>query len=187
MNMLAALLPGIMITYNGEEIGQEDGEVTWEEGQDPNACNSEKADFDKLSRDFERTPFHWNDDVNAGFNTGGPTWLPVSIKYTVTNLKAQSVKGIKSQYHTYQELLKLRQEPAFVSGSMTLKALSNNIIAFTRGYNEGITYVVIINIGNIEETVNLSSFSGLTKNMKIVATNYKSRKYERYDYNRYKS
>ncbi|XP_025831783.1 maltase A1-like [Agrilus planipennis] len=75
-NMLITLLPGIANTYNGEEIGMEDGEVTWEEGQDSIACQSARENFQSTSRDFQRTPFHWDSTVNAGFSTANKTWLP---------------------------------------------------------------------------------------------------------------
>lgn len=67
--MFIQLLPGIAVTYNGEEFGQEDGEVTYEQGKDPSARNI--SIFESNSRDFERTPIQWDDTVNAGFNEGG--------------------------------------------------------------------------------------------------------------------
>lgn len=88
-HMVAALLPGVSVTYNGEEIGQEDGEVTWDQGTDPSACNGLREDFEAVSRDFERTPFHWDNTTFAGFTSGSSTWLPVSVKYKQNNLADQ--------------------------------------------------------------------------------------------------
>ncbi|KAK4887008.1 hypothetical protein RN001_003279 [Aquatica leii] len=178
-NILTAFLPGILVTYNGEEIGQEDGEISWEEGKDPGACNGLKEDFNKSSRDFERTPFQWDDTVNAGFNIGNKTWLPVSQKYKETNLKAQSVPGIKSHFHLYQNILKLRQEEVFTKGDLIIKALSNNVVAYTRALQDGTMYIIVINISDEEEMVDLTTFSGINKNIRIVSSSSHSSKYDR--------
>lgn len=165
--MLVTLLPGVAVTYNGEEIGQEDGEVTFEQGADPSACKNESI-FDAVSRDFERTPFHWDATANAGFSTTNKTWLPVSAKYLETNLAAQSQDGVASHYHVYQDLLKLRQEAAFASGKLDVKALSDNTLAFTRTLTGSSGYVVVFNLGNSSETVNLTyAFSSISTELEI--------------------
>ncbi|KAF2889474.1 hypothetical protein ILUMI_16699, partial [Ignelater luminosus] len=176
MNMLNALLPGIMVTYNGEEIGQENGEVTYDEGEDPSACKAPVEDFDKISRDFERTPFHWDDSVNAGFNEGAKPWLPVSEKYKTTNLAAQSVSGLESHYQIYKELLQIRQKPAFVNGPLTIAALSENVIGFTREVANGDSYLVLINIGSSQEPINLTTFPSVKTNVKVVIGSVNSNK-----------
>lgn len=67
MNAVNLLLPGTSITYYGEEIGMVDNyDITYEEGVDPQGCNYPKESFKEMSRDFERTPFQWDDSVNAG-------------------------------------------------------------------------------------------------------------------------
>lgn len=91
--MIAHVLPGVAVTYNGEEIGMENGEVTWEEGQDPQACNGDEEDFDKNSRDFQRTPYQWDNTTSAGFSSNSSTWLPISSKYLENNLAKQKAEG----------------------------------------------------------------------------------------------
>ncbi|KAB0799128.1 hypothetical protein PPYR_07008 [Photinus pyralis] len=179
MNMLIAGLPGVMVTYNGEEIGQENGEVSWEQGQDPSACIANKEDFQSISRDFERTPFQWDDTVNAGFNKGKAPWLPVSNKYKETNLKAQSIPGVKSHFHVYQELVELRRESAFTDGAFKRAALSENVLAYTRGLENGPVYLVVINIANVSERVDISRFEGVKTNVKVLISNIQSNKYGR--------
>lgn len=160
-NMLAALLPGILITYNGEEVGQENGNITYEQGQDPIACKSNET-FLEVSRDFERTPFHWDKTKNAGFSEADETWLPVSEKYLETNLEDQSADGVDSHYHVYQELMRLRKHPAFVEGKHELVAASENVIGLTRSLSERDTYVCLFNIGDTAENLNINALFNFT-------------------------
>jgi len=61
------ILPGMAVTYNGDEIGMVDKrDISWEDTQDPQACNAGKEHYAAASRDPERTPFQWNAEKNAG-------------------------------------------------------------------------------------------------------------------------
>lgn len=80
-------MPGVGVTYNGEEIGMEDGFVSWEQTEDPNACNAGEEDYQKYSRDPARTPFQWDDSTNAGFNEGKTPWSAISIRKLTLNRK----------------------------------------------------------------------------------------------------
>lgn len=67
MTMLGMILPGIAVTYYGEEIGMEDkSDISWEDTQDPQACNTDPEHYQARSRDPARTPFQWDDTTNAG-------------------------------------------------------------------------------------------------------------------------
>lgn len=48
MNMLVLTLPGIGVTYYGEEIGQEDQWLSWKDTVDPAACNSNPKIYEKV-------------------------------------------------------------------------------------------------------------------------------------------
>lgn len=80
-NILVQTLPGIAVTYYGEEIGMTDQYISWENTVDPQACNQDKETFDSVSRDPARTPFQWDDTNNAGFSKGNSTWLPGLIHF----------------------------------------------------------------------------------------------------------
>lgn len=57
--ILSMTLPGIAVVYNGEEIGMTDyRDISWEETQDPQACNTNDTYYQEVSRDPVRTPFH---------------------------------------------------------------------------------------------------------------------------------
>lgn len=132
LNMLAMLLPGVAVTYNGEEIGMENGQVSWEEGRDPQGCNGARDDWERNGRDFERTPYQWDDSVNAGFNAGAPTWLPIASNYKTLNLKNQQVEGLKSHYRIYQEMVRIKKSYTSKYGDMRTLALTSNVLGLTR-------------------------------------------------------
>jgi len=78
MTMLAMILPGIAVTYYGEEIGMLDKtDISWENTQDPQACNAGKEKYKSRSRDPVRTPFQWhNKNKNAGMRPDKPESYP---------------------------------------------------------------------------------------------------------------
>ena len=57
MNMLALMLPGLAVTYQGEELGMRDTDISWEETRDPAGCACGPTRYQECSRDPERTPF----------------------------------------------------------------------------------------------------------------------------------
>ena len=44
-NMMSLLLPGVAVTYNGEEIGMVNTEVSWEDTVDPAGLNCGQEHF----------------------------------------------------------------------------------------------------------------------------------------------
>lgn len=92
LNSLNMLLPGVAVTYQGEEIGMKDGYVSWEDTVDVEALGrGDNETYLLYSRDPARTPFHWNDSTNAGFSTANRTWLPVAEDYPENNLANQKL------------------------------------------------------------------------------------------------
>ncbi|XP_039764935.1 maltase 1-like isoform X2 [Pararge aegeria] len=90
LNSLNLLLPGVAVTYQGEEIGMRDGYVSWEDTVDVEALRrGDNETYLLYSRDPCRTPYHWNNSTNAGFSTGNRTWLPVAKDYPEINLAKQ--------------------------------------------------------------------------------------------------
>lgn len=67
MTMLSMVLPGLAVTYNGDEIGMVDKrDISWKDTKDPAACNVGEQRYAAASRDPERTPFQWDATKNAG-------------------------------------------------------------------------------------------------------------------------
>lgn len=57
----------LFVSSQGEELGMVDGYVSWEDTVDPGGCNTnDPINYWKTSRDPERSPFQWNDGLNAG-------------------------------------------------------------------------------------------------------------------------
>ncbi|GLV31402.1 Maltase B1 [Carabus blaptoides fortunei] len=171
INMLVMILPGVGVTYNGEEIGMEDGYVSWEQTQDPNAINAGEENYLQYSRDPERTPFHWDDSINAGFNEGTEPWLPVSEKYKQTNLKAQQ-QADTSHYKIYQQIMKLRHSDVIKKGSYSITSTKDdNVIIVSRSYN-GLKYVLVFNVGGTPVDANLETLNKLTVKISSVGSQY---------------
>lgn len=176
MNVLLLLLPGVAVTYYGEEIGMENGEVLYGECDDKANCDSEEHYYQN-GRDFERTPFHWDTTTNAGFNEGQKPWLPVSQKYLYNNLKDQSAPGYQnSHYQLYKSLVQLRQKEAFLNDQgFQMVAVDDNVLTFVRSPSVKNTnsYVVVLNFGSTSQTVDVSSKTfasdaGITDNLRTV-------------------
>ncbi|XP_044726881.1 maltase A3-like [Chrysoperla carnea] len=167
LNMLTMTLPGVAVTYNGEEFGQEDGFVTWEETQDPQAINAGEENYLGATRDPERTPLQWDDSKNAGFSTAEKTWLPVSQKYKETNLKKQKAEK-ESHYKVYKDLVKLRQADALINGDFSSHVEGSNVLLILRKLNNSKLFLTAINFGDIHEEVDLSKIDKiLAENLKI--------------------
>ena len=82
LNMAALLLPGVAVTYQGEEIGMLNTNISWENTVDPAGlnCGPDRYQEPGCSRDPERTPLQWDTTEQAGFTAGQP-WLPVNPDY----------------------------------------------------------------------------------------------------------
>jgi alpha-glucosidase len=66
MNFIGQLLPGVSLTYYGEEIGMEDTYITWEQCVDIKCINAGPDGYLAVTRDPERTPFQWDNTTSAG-------------------------------------------------------------------------------------------------------------------------
>ncbi|XP_055710288.1 maltase 2-like [Phlebotomus papatasi] len=169
-------LPGIAVTYYGEEIGMVDNrDITWEETQDPQACNpQDPSRYQELSRDPERTPMQWDATTNAGFSTGRP-WLPVHSNYQTLNLDRQKASEY-STYHFYKDLAELRKTSTLVYGAYESKVMANdNIFAYrrTKISDTDTNYLFVINFASTAYTVDLTqSFDNVEETS--VALSYSS-------------
>ncbi|KAF7393739.1 hypothetical protein HZH68_010558 [Vespula germanica] len=128
MTMLPMILPGVAVTYYGEEIGMVDkSDISWEDTQDPQACNAGKDKYQSRSRDPNRTPFQWDNSKNAGFSKGNRTWLPVHESYELLNLENQKNIVGPSVYKVYRSLIQLRNSSrALQEGNLRMDVVKFN-------------------------------------------------------------
>ncbi|CAG9566552.1 unnamed protein product [Danaus chrysippus] len=175
INMIVLLLPGIAVTYMGEEIGMVDGFVSWEDTVDPSGCNTDDPiNYVSASRDPERTPFQWSSEKNAGFSSADKTWLPVAEGYENLNVEIQR-NVERSHLNVYKKLVKLRAEPAFRYGRYESAAFNADILAFRR-WHDGDVYVVVINLREQAYTIDLSYFDNVSGGLEVVVNNIQSEK-----------
>lgn len=64
--IMVQLLPGVAVTYYGEEIGMEDTYYTWEQSKDPQGLSQGPENYHSQSRDKVRAPFPWDNSTSAG-------------------------------------------------------------------------------------------------------------------------
>ncbi|XP_076181387.1 alpha-glucosidase [Ptiloglossa arizonensis] len=166
ITLLTLLLPGIGVTYNGEEIGMENTWISWEDGKDPQGCNAGKERFETSSRDPARTPFQWDNTTSAGFSTNPKTWLPINKNYQTVNLASEK-EDKRSYYNFYKAISKLKKSPMCKYGNLLIKLLSKNVLSFARETVKDGSVYVIINLGKKEETVDLSVFDNVSKQLSL--------------------
>lgn len=165
LNIMLQTLPGIAVTYQGEEMGLVNTHLSWEETVDPSACNTQdKINYEKFSRDPARTPFPWDASKNGGFTTGDKTWLKVNDDYATVNVEAQ-LAARNSHLKIFKKLTKLRKENVLRQGEFESKLINNNnVLIYRRWYGEMDLVVVILNFGSSAETVNVKeAFTMITE------------------------
>jgi len=174
INILLQTLPGVSVTYQGEEIGMTDVWISWNDTVDPQACQSNPQEFERLSRDPCRTPFQWNTQNFAGFTMGNSTWLPVADNYKFVNVQRQRAITL-SHLNVFKQLQALRGELVMRNGQTEIKALNQDVLAIRRSLSGSKTYITLLNVMDNVVNVNLqSAFSGLTRQMEYVIVTDKS-------------
>lgn len=161
INILLQTLPGIAVTYQGEELGLRNTHLTWEETVDPSACNTnDPINYEASSRDGCRTPFPWDGDLlYGGFsNATNGTWLPINSDYTQGyNVKSQEAAN-NSHLKIFKRLTKLRKNNVLRQGTYE-STLTNddNVIVYLRRYESDLA-VVILNFGGNATVDVISAF-----------------------------
>ena len=119
-------------------------------------------------RDNSRTPFQWDNSVNAGFTTGKP-WIEVNKNYKTINEAAEE-NDPNSSLNYFRKIVKLRKDNlVLVYGKYTLLDKDNpNVYAYTRDLDEK-KFLVLLNF-----TSKVASFNtGLDmSNAKLLLDNY---------------
>ncbi|EDW74210.1 maltase A6 [Drosophila willistoni] len=145
MNMLQMFLPGVSITYQGEEIGMTDLDISWEDSRDPAACNSNADIYEQFTRDPARTPFQWSAEANAGFSINSTTWLPINPNYVTINVEAENSTE-PSHLSLYKQLVQLRQIKTLQNGATRYANVGDNVLAIKRSLTCESSYILVANV-----------------------------------------
>ncbi|MEO0484759.1 MAG: alpha-glucosidase [Pseudomonadota bacterium] len=148
---LLCALEGSIGLYQGEELGQLETELAYEELTDPPGLRFWP---DVKGRDGCRTPMVWEDSANGGFTVGTP-WLPVKAPQRARSVAAQEADG-DSVLHVYRAMLALRRGSAALTvGRTVFLDTEEPVLAFQR-VAEGETVTCLFNLSPGVHTVTLS-------------------------------
>lgn len=121
---------GSVCLYQGEELGQTDTELAFEELTDPDGINFWP---EIKGRDGCRTPMVWERNApNGGFSGANRTWLPVKPPQQERAVDTQGDDD--SVLAFYRRMLGFRKaEPALRSGDMVFLDSAEPVLAYRRG------------------------------------------------------
>ena len=173
-------LPGVAVTYYGEEIGMRNNfNITFEESVDPRGCNCGPDHYldQPCSRDPSRTGMQWDDTANSGFTTGTP-WLPTNYDYATVNVAVQD-----GQSHSHMDNYRFFASsnirylsPTFDTGDTKVVWNNRDIIAVGRYYQDdpqADAFVTVINFGSSVQDINiLGEFNPFITEGYILADTY---------------
>jgi alpha-glucosidase len=126
---LMVSLQGAKCLYQGEELGQTETELTFDEIVDPPGL---KFWPEYKGRDGCRTPMVWDADLpHAGFTTATP-WLPVKAPQARHAVAAQEDDPDSMLNHYRRVLGYYRSTPALGVGNTTFIDTPEPILAFQR-------------------------------------------------------
>jgi len=157
---------GSVCIYQGEELGQTETEIEFDELTDPAGIRFWP---EYKGRDGCRTPMVWDASAAGGFTTGRP-WLPVKAAQRARNVAAQTgVAG--SVLETYRSLLALRRAtPALRVGASRFLDLPEPLLGFVRGDGAG-AVLCLYNLGKLPVSLDLSGAGAIIgpANARVVA------------------
>jgi alpha-glucosidase len=145
LNLLLLLsLRGNPIIYQGEELGLPQGEVAFEDLQDPEAIANWPH---TLGRDGARTPMPWAANApQAGFSNANRTWLKLDPVHTGFAVDSQASDPASTLGYARQLLRLRRTHPALVHGDIALIDSPDDILAFLRRDESG-AVLCVFNLG----------------------------------------
>jgi len=141
---------GSICLYQGEELGQIDTELAFEELTDPEGINFWP---EVKGRDGCRTPMVWDATApNGGFSKANRTWLPVKPPQVARAVSTQA--DASSVLNFYKEMLALRKAtPELQGGKIAFLDLPDPVL----GYMRGDDVVCVFNLSDKPATVSLDA------------------------------
>ncbi|RLU25537.1 hypothetical protein DMN91_001693 [Ooceraea biroi] len=173
LSMLATVLPGVSVIYNGDEIGMVDRNFTYAETVDPAGCNAGPDRYHLKSRDPERTPFQWDNTISAGFSTSNKTWLPVNSNYKTLNLAAQKIASV-SHYKVFKSLTRLKKKPVIERGSLETVLVTEKILGVVRRLDRSVV-ALMVNFADTPVTVDARTWMNIPEQLIVYAPSVHSK------------
>lgn len=126
-------LEGGVCLYQGEELGLESTELTYDELVDPEGLTFWP---DNKGRDGGRTPMVWEAAAwHAGFSSAGTTWLPVKPPQAARAVDTQS-DDPASVLNFYRKMIAFRKaQPALRAAPLRFAKSEGAVLGFWRGEN----------------------------------------------------
>ena len=124
---------GSVCLWQGEELGQTDTALAFEELTDPQGIAFWPA---PVGRDGTRTPMVWDGSANGGFTTGTP-WLPVKPPQLARNVAGQDGRQGSVLEHYRAALAYRRGSVALKGGRTRFLDAPEPVLAFQRGEGPG--------------------------------------------------
>lgn len=144
LNTLLFSLRGSVCSYQGEELGLTEVEISESQLQDPFGI----AFWPRFKgRDGCRTPLPWDEkQPNAGFSQVEP-WLPIPAEHKSKAVANQ--QGVEDSVLTaYQQYLAWRkQQPAVRCGSIEFISIDEPVLAFYRQFEDQ-KFIFVFNLEN---------------------------------------
>lgn len=147
------MLPGVAITYYGEELAMTDQWLSYNDTIDPQRKQQGPENYAKLSRDPARTPFQWDDSKQAGFSTNYKTWLPVADSYKTINVQKERLDP-KSHLNVFKRLTKMRKTKQVLQDGDLVTVAIDNLLILKREIRK-IQLFVVLNLGTADQTLRL--------------------------------
>jgi alpha-glucosidase len=146
---------GSICLWQGEELGQTDTQLDFEELTDPQGIVFWP---EPIGRDNTRTPMVWDASPNAGFSAGKP-WLPVKAEQAARHAAGQDgAQG--SVLEHYRSALAFRKGSAALhSGKTRFLDLGEPVLGFVRGEGDG-AILCLFNLSPVALSLTVSGVEG---------------------------
>jgi alpha-glucosidase len=147
---------GSICLWQGEELGQTDTPLGFEELTDPQGIAFWP---EPVGRDNTRTPMVWDASAQGGFTTGTP-WLPIKAEQAARHVEGQlGAQG--SVLEQYRAMLAFRKASALRTGRTRFLDLGEPLLAFQRGEGAG-AILCLFNLSPVARTVTVSGVGEMT-------------------------
>ncbi|MFZ9395661.1 MAG: alpha-glucosidase [Erythrobacter sp.] len=128
--LLLTSLRGNAFIYQGEELALPQGQVAFEDLQDPEAIANWPH---TLGRDGARTPMPWQAKApHAGFSNANRTWLKLDPAHAELSVDRQDAARDSMLNYTRRLLAQRRALPSLVDGDIRLLDTPEELVAFVR-------------------------------------------------------